>query len=40
VNKRLVCHPSYLALVARVEQLVPEYQPRGLANTMWGLAGG
>ena len=39
MNKRVVAHPCYQLLVQRIEDLVPEYKPRGLANTMWGLAG-
>ena len=45
---RVVQDGQYRRLVARVAQLAreqaageePRYQPRGLANTLWGLAGG
>lgn len=39
VARSLMQHPQYRRLVARVEELAPTYQPRGLANTLWGLAG-
>lgn len=32
-------HPQYRQLVGRVAELAPTYRPRGLANTLWGLAG-
>ena len=46
--KRVVQDAQYLRLVARVQKLAEgqgqggtsRYRPRGLANTLWGLAGG